>query len=177
LPTLIWKNFISTICATETPQGYFHKANSNFFAIFVNANDLQLKKGEAMNSVQAKSLTRSQAMRRRLVLQITTVVVHIFIIKFTVPNIWWALFGLAFWTAVIFWAARSGRWVCANFCWLGGVQDWLQPLAKKTCVVQPQMVAIPCVAHTRELDTNPVAFYGQDVQRRRTACASATARR
>jgi len=88
--------------------------------------------------VQAKSLTRSQAMRRRLLLQIATVVVHIFIIKFTIPNIWWALFGLAFWTAVIVWAAKSGRWVCANFCWLGGVQDWLQPIAKKRVSFNPK---------------------------------------
>lgn len=82
---------------------------------------------------------RSKAIRQRLWLQLTTVVAHIFIVKFTIPNVWWAIFGLAFWAAVILWAARSGRWVCANFCWLGGVQDWLQPLAKKRVKFNPKI--------------------------------------
>ncbi|MFN3394702.1 MAG: 4Fe-4S binding protein, partial [Candidatus Thermochlorobacter sp.] len=85
------------------------------------------------------ALKPSKTLRQRFRLQLATVIVHIFIIKFTVPNIWWALFGLAFWTAVILWAARSGRWVCANFCWLGGVQDWLEPIAKKRVSFNPKI--------------------------------------
>ncbi len=91
------------------------------------------------NSISpTRSAKRNKVLRQRLILQVTTVVVHVFIVKFTIPNIWWALFGLAFWAAVIYWAARSGRWVCANFCWLGGVQDWLQALAKKRVSFNPK---------------------------------------
>lgn len=82
---------------------------------------------------------REKALRQRLILQVSTALAHIFIIKFTIPNIWWAIFGLAFWASVILWAAKSGRWVCANFCWLGGVQDWLQPLAKKRVSFNPKI--------------------------------------
>ncbi len=85
------------------------------------------------------ALKPNKALRQRFRLQLATIIVHIFIIKFTIPNIWWALFGLAFWAAVIIWAARSGRWVCANFCWLGGVQDWLEPLAKKRVSFNPKI--------------------------------------
>ncbi|MGQ9804759.1 MAG: 4Fe-4S binding protein [Chlorobiales bacterium] len=90
------------------------------------------------SSPPTASAKRNRIVRQRLILQVTTVIVHIFIIKFTIPNIWWAIFGLAFWVSVIFWVAKSGRQVCANFCWLGGVQDWLQPLAKKRVSFNPK---------------------------------------
>ena len=130
-----------------------------------------------MNSVQAKSLTRSQAMRRRLVLQITTVVGAYFHhqihgAKYLVGTLWVSLLD-----GRDFLGGKKRTMGVRQFLLAGRRARLASTAGEKTCVVQPQMVAIPCVAHTRELDTNPVAFYGQDVQRRRTACASATARR
>jgi len=56
---------------------------------------------------------------KRLLVQLTFIVVHVALIKFAIPNILWAVIGLVFWGSLVYAASRSGRWVCSTFCWLG----------------------------------------------------------
>ncbi len=70
-------------------------------------------------------------------LQTLVILVHVLLIKITIPNIWWAVFGLLFWGGLVFAAVKGGRWVCASFCWLGGIQDIMYHWAKKRVNFSP----------------------------------------
>jgi polyferredoxin len=76
---------------------------------------------------------------KRLAVQLTFIIVHVALIKFAVPNIIWAVIGLLFWGGLIVAAAKSGRWVCATFCWLGGIQDLMYRWAKKRVNFNPKI--------------------------------------
>lgn len=82
---------------------------------------------------------RTKIVWRRLAIQLTFIFVHVALIKFAIPNVVWAAIGLGFWGALVVLAARSGRWVCATFCWLGGIQDLFYGLAKKRVEFNPKI--------------------------------------
>ncbi|MDW8437516.1 MAG: 4Fe-4S binding protein [Chloroherpetonaceae bacterium] len=76
---------------------------------------------------------------KRMAIQLTFIFVHVALIKFAIPNIVWAIIGLAFWGTLVVLAAKSGRWVCSTFCWLGGIQDLFYGLAKKRVDFNPKI--------------------------------------
>jgi len=74
-----------------------------------------------------------------MAIQLTFIFIHVALIKFAIPNVLWAVIGLAFWGTLIVLAARSGRWVCSNFCWLGGIQDLFYGIAQKRVNFNPKI--------------------------------------
>ncbi|MBC8041977.1 MAG: 4Fe-4S binding protein [Rhizobacter sp.] len=85
---------------------------------------------------------RNKVVYKRLAVQGTMIVVHVALIKFAIPNVLWAVLGLMFWGGLIYAAARSGRWVCASICWLGGIQDVMYRWAKKRVGFSPRITQI-----------------------------------
>ncbi|MDX2128427.1 MAG: 4Fe-4S binding protein [Chloroherpetonaceae bacterium] len=92
--------------------------------------------GESSSASKSK---RRKIVSKRLVIQLTFIFVHVALIKFAIPNILWAVLGLAFWGGLVYAASRSGRWVCASFCWLGGIQDLFYGFAKKRVSFNPKI--------------------------------------
>jgi polyferredoxin len=88
-------------------------------------------------SMHAKK--RVKIVWKRMAIQLTFILVHVALIKFAIPNLLWAVIGLAFWGTLIVLAARSGRWVCSTFCWLGGIQDLFYGIAKKRVSFNPKI--------------------------------------
>ncbi len=82
---------------------------------------------------------RMKIVWKRMVIQLTFIFIHVALIKFAIPNLLWAVIGLAFWGTLIVLAAQSGRWVCSTFCWLGGIQDLLYGIAKKRIHFNPKI--------------------------------------
>jgi polyferredoxin len=82
---------------------------------------------------------RMKIVWKRMAVQLTFIFVHVALIKFAIPNLLWAVIGLAFWGTLVAVAAQSGRWVCSTFCWLGGIQDLFYGLAKKRVNFNPKV--------------------------------------
>ncbi len=82
---------------------------------------------------------RTKIVWKRMAIQLTFIFIHVALIKFAIPNVLWAVIGLAFWGTLIVLAARSGRWVCSTFCWLGGIQDLFYGIAKKRVSFNPKI--------------------------------------
>lgn len=89
---------------------------------------------------------RNKIVYRRLSLQLVTIFIHVALIKVAIPNVLWAVIGLAFWGSLIYAASRSGRWVCASFCWLGGIQDLMYGWAKKRVGFSPKITQYTVLA-------------------------------
>lgn len=85
------------------------------------------------------SKKRMKIVWKRMAIQLTFIFIHVALIKFAIPNLLWAVIGLAFWGTLIVLAARSGRWVCASFCWLGGIQDLFYGIAQKRVNFNPKI--------------------------------------
>ncbi|MFQ3597661.1 MAG: 4Fe-4S binding protein [Chloroherpetonaceae bacterium] len=90
-----------------------------------------------IGSTSAKK--RVKIVWKRMAIQLTFIFIHVALIKFAIPNLLWAIIGLAFWGTLIVLAARSGRWVCSTFCWLGGIQDLFYGIAKKRVSFNPKI--------------------------------------
>ncbi len=82
---------------------------------------------------------RMKIVWKRMAIQLSVIFAHVALIKFAIPNVLWAVIGLAFWGTLIVVAARSGRWVCSSFCWLGGIQDLCYSIAKKRVNFNPKI--------------------------------------
>lgn len=82
---------------------------------------------------------RKKIVYRRLAIQTSVILVHVLLIKVAIPNLLWAILGLVFWGGLIIAAMKSGRWVCASFCWLGGIQDLMYRWAKKRVHFSPMI--------------------------------------
>lgn len=89
---------------------------------------------EQLNSHRTK---RSKIVKKRFLIQTAVILVHVLLIKVAIPNLMWAILGLLFWGGLIFAAIKSGRWVCASFCWLGGIQDLMYRWAQKRVHFSP----------------------------------------
>ena len=92
--------------------------------------------------VQSNSSAGKKRMKivwKRMAIQLTFIFIHVALIKFSIPNVLWAVIGLGFWGTLIVLAARSGRWVCSTFCWLGGIQDLFYGIAKKRVSFNPKI--------------------------------------
>ncbi len=87
----------------------------------------------------SSSKKRSKIVYKRLAIQLTFIFIHVALIKFAIPNVLWAVLGLAFWGGLVYAASRSGQWVCSTFCWLGGIQDLMFPFAKKRVNFNPKI--------------------------------------
>lgn len=90
-------------------------------------------------SVSMAGKKRMKIVWKRMAIQLTFIFIHVALIKFAIPNLLWAVIGLAFWGTLIVLAARSGRWVCSTFCWLGGIQDLFYGIAKKRVNFNPKI--------------------------------------
>ncbi|NTW49482.1 MAG: 4Fe-4S binding protein [Chlorobiales bacterium] len=94
---------------------------------------------DALTSYQAHNRKRNRIVWKRMAIQTTVIIVHVMLIKVAIPNVMWALIGLLFWGGLVLAAVRSGRWVCATFCWLGGIQDLMYRWAKKRVGFSPKV--------------------------------------
>lgn len=99
------------------------------------AKDLQ----NAKDAKNRHHKTHRKIVYKRLAVQATFILIHVALIKFAIPNLLWAVIGLAFWGSLVYAASRSGRWVCSTFCWLGGIQDLMFPFAKKRVNFNPKI--------------------------------------
>ncbi|MFN3344741.1 MAG: 4Fe-4S binding protein [Chloroherpetonaceae bacterium] len=92
-----------------------------------------------VETVSTTGKKRMKIVWKRMVIQLTFIFIHVALIKFAIPNLLWAVIGLAFWGTLIVLAARSGRWVCSTVCWLGGIQDLFYNIAKKRVNFNPKI--------------------------------------
>jgi polyferredoxin len=92
-----------------------------------------------VESASSAGKKRTKIVWKRMAIQLTFIFIHVALIKFAIPNVLWAVIGLAFWGTLIVLAARSGRWVCSTFCWLGGIQDLFYGIAKKRVSFNPKI--------------------------------------
>lgn len=92
-----------------------------------------------VDATSTNAKKRMKIVWKRMAIQLTFIFIHVALIKFAIPNVVWAAIGLAFWGTLIVLAARSGRWVCSTFCWLGGIQDLFYGIAKKRVNFNPKI--------------------------------------
>jgi len=92
-----------------------------------------------LNSRSSHTKRRNLILGRRFVTQTVFILVHVLLIKVAIPNVLWAILGLLFWGGLVFAAVRSGKWVCASICWLGGIQDLMYRWAKKRVNFSPKV--------------------------------------
>jgi polyferredoxin len=92
-----------------------------------------------IETASSRGKRRTKIVWKRMAIQLTFIFIHVALIKFAIPNMLWAVIGLAFWGTLIVLAARSGRWVCSTFCWLGGIQDLFYGIAQKRVNFNPKI--------------------------------------
>jgi hypothetical protein len=98
-----------------------------------------------IETASSRGKRRTKIVWKRMAIQLTFIFIHVALIKFAIPNMLWAVIGLAFWGTLIVLAARSGRWVCSTFCWLGGIQDLFYGIAQKRVNFNPKIFTSDCV--------------------------------
>jgi polyferredoxin len=85
---------------------------------------------------------RPNRLKWRLAVQIVFILIHVLLIRATIPNLVWAIYGIAFWGTLVYLTARTGRWVCGWVCWLGGAQDLMARWAKPRIQFNPRITQI-----------------------------------
>ncbi|MGQ9897703.1 MAG: 4Fe-4S binding protein [Acidobacteriota bacterium] len=90
----------------------------------------------------APTTSRRNMLPYRLVTQMVFVVVHVLLIRAAIPNLVWAIYGILFWATLVYLTMRTGRWVCAWICWLGGAQDLVARFARARVSFNPRWTQI-----------------------------------
>ncbi len=97
----------------------------------------------ATTSVTSTPTTpRRNLLPYRLATQMVFVLIHVLLIRAAIPNLAWAIYGILFWAALVYLTVRTGRWVCAWICWLGGAQDLFARFAKARVSFNPRWTQI-----------------------------------
>ncbi len=97
---------------------------------------------DAVSSETVLSRPRRNLLPYRLATQMAFVFIHVLLIRAAIPNLAWAIYGLIFWGVLVYLTARTGRWVCAWICWLGGIQDIFARFAKARVTFNPRITQI-----------------------------------
>ncbi|MCS7079735.1 MAG: 4Fe-4S binding protein [Chloracidobacterium sp.] len=97
---------------------------------------------EVLSSEPTSARSRRNLLPYRLATQMLFVLIHVLLIRAAIPNLAWAIYGLIFWGVLVYLTARTGRWVCAWICWLGGVQDVFARFAKARVTFNPRITQI-----------------------------------
>jgi hypothetical protein len=105
------------------------------------------KLGSSMASVTTSVTSAPTPPRRnllpyRLATQMVFVLIHVLLIRAAIPNLAWAIYGILFWAALVYLTMRTGRWVCAWICWLGGAQDLFARFARARVAFNPRWTQI-----------------------------------
>jgi len=75
-------------------------------------------------------LPKRQADRLQLrVVQAIFVFVNLVLIETHLPGMLWVAIGGVFWVTMILLAAIGGSWMCGWVCWVGSIQDFMEPFA------------------------------------------------
>ncbi|MBC8160155.1 MAG: 4Fe-4S binding protein [Roseiflexaceae bacterium] len=76
--------------------------------------------------------------RQRRALQLVFIFVNLVLIEVHVPGGLWVFIGGAFWVTMVVLAALGGSWMCGWVCWIGGIQDFFEPLARSRVRLNPR---------------------------------------
>ncbi|MFQ3638721.1 MAG: 4Fe-4S binding protein [Chloracidobacterium sp.] len=99
-----------------------------------------------MSSGMVSSATLARPRRSllpyRLATQMVFVIIHVLLIRAAIPNLAWAIYGIIFWAVLVYLTMRTGRWVCAWICWLGGAQDLVARFAKARVTFNPRITQV-----------------------------------
>ena len=79
-------------------------------------------------SIQAPATPGDRRQRRAL--QLIFIFTNLVLVEIHVPGIPWVLVGAVFWIAMVLLAVLGGSWMCGWMCWIGGIQDLMEPLAR-----------------------------------------------
>jgi len=67
---------------------------------------------------------------QRRALQLIFIFINLVLIEVHLPGPLWIAVGGVFWLTMILLAAVGGSWMCGWVCWIGGIQDLMEPLAR-----------------------------------------------
>ena len=70
-------------------------------------------------------------------LQIIFIFINLVLVEVHLPGLLWVAIGGLFWLTMIVLAAVGGSWVCGWVCWIGGIQDIMEPLAHSRIRLNP----------------------------------------
>lgn len=74
---------------------------------------------------------------QRRALQVIFIFVNLVLVEIHLPGPLWVAVGGMFWVTMILLAAFGGSWMCGWVCWLGGIQDLMEPLARSRIKLNP----------------------------------------
>lgn len=100
----------------------------------------------ASEAKPSEARPRRNLLPYRLATQTAFILIHVLLIRAAIPNLAWAIYGLIFWGVLVYLTARTGRWVCAWICWLGGIQDVFGRFAKARVAFNPRITQIGVLA-------------------------------
>jgi polyferredoxin len=69
--------------------------------------------------------------RRRRLLQIIFVFVNLALVEAHLPGPLWLALGAIFWIALIGISIAGSNLVCGTMCWIGAIQDFFEPFARR----------------------------------------------
>ncbi len=76
--------------------------------------------------------------RQRRALQLIFIFVNLVLVEIHLPGGLWVVIGGTFWVTMIALAVLGGSWMCGWVCWIGGVQDLFEPLARARLRINPR---------------------------------------
>lgn len=75
---------------------------------------------------------------QRRALQLIFIFVNLVLVEIHLPGPFWVAVGGLFWVTMVLLAALGGSWMCGWMCWLGGIQDIMEPLARSRIRLDPR---------------------------------------
>jgi len=76
--------------------------------------------------------------RQRRALQLIFIFVNLVLVEIHLPGGLWVFIGGTFWVTMVVLAALGGSWMCGWVCWIGGIQDLFEPLARARVRINPR---------------------------------------
>lgn len=75
---------------------------------------------------------------QRRALQLIFIFVNLVLVEIHFPGPLWVAVGGLFWITMVLLAALGGSWMCGWVCWIGGIQDLMEPLAHSRLQLNPR---------------------------------------